>query len=504
MSAFAKKVTPIRPVTSAKSRNAGQAAFRESHQAVTAIGNTSPRIVRDFSQIPVRARAGDGVQLKKEVSAPADKCEQEAERVADAVIRLRDHETLAAAPGKTAPAARASGPRGGEKNASKKAIEDEVDVPVKKPGAVEKCSCEEDRHGAETGEISRSESSGADAPELEPGIKARIRTMHGGGQPLGSAERQFMERRFGFDFSAIRIHADHEADTCSRALQARAFTLGSHLFFRAGEYATGLSESSRLLAHELTHSIQQGAVVANTLEAGRIGAHSSAVLQRQPAPAPPVPAAPAAAPAGRATLNFLPILQDQSPGGWGVTVNDDPVFDITVYASGASWKCVITQADQQTHQGVHLLPGVAEVTPTLVAAETNCTTLKTMATSLSSVASQGPASGFYMLAAVQAHENVHVTQYRSGLATHYATLKVAVESLTVPLAGHDAASAKAAIKALPAFTTAMAAFHAGDVAVNNASGAHSPVAPFNTAEHGVVDPMVATIGARRTALSCPP
>jgi hypothetical protein len=75
--------------------------------------------------------------------------------------------------------------------------------------------------------------------------------------------------------------------------------------------------------------------------------------------------------------------------------------------------------------------------------------------------------------------------------------------LTVPLAGSaDASAAKAAIKALPAYTTAMATFHAADVAVNNASGAHSPVAPFNTAEHGVVDPMIANIRARRTALTC--
>jgi hypothetical protein len=127
-----------------------------------------------------------------------------------------------------------------------------------------------------------------------------------------------------------------------------------------------------------------------------------------------------------------------------------------------------------------------------------------MVTSLNSVASQGADSGFYMLAAVQAHEDVHIRQYRAGLAPLYAALKTAVEALTVPLAGNTATSAAAAIKALPAYTVAMATFHAGDVAVNNASGQHTPAAPFNTAEHSVVDPMIATIGARRTALTCPP
>jgi hypothetical protein len=210
-------------------------------------------------------------------------------------------------------------------------------------------------------------------------------------------------------------------------------------------------------------------------------------------------------PAGRATLNFLPVLHDQVPAGWGVTVQDDPVFDITAYASGATWKCVITTADQQCHQGTRLLAGVVEVTPALVAAEASCPNLTTMITSLNSVASQGADSGFYMLAAVQAHEDVHVTQYRAGLPPHYTTLKTAIEALTVPGAAHaTAAAAKAAIMALPAYTAAMATFHAADVTVNNASGLHVPVAPFNAAEHGVVAPMVATIGARRTALACPP
>ena len=119
----------------------------------------------------------------------------------------------------------------------------------------------------------------------------------------------------------------------------------------------------------------------------------------------------------------------------------------------------MTKADQQAHQGVRLLPGVVEVTPALVAAENSCATLQTMITSLDTVANQGADSGFYMLSAVQAHENLHITQYRGDLAPHYATLKTAVEALSVPAAGvADAAAAKAAIKALQAYTAAMATF----------------------------------------------
>jgi hypothetical protein len=227
------------------------------------------------------------------------------------------------------------------------------------------------------------------------------------------------------------------------------------------------------------------------------------VVQRQ---APP-PGPDWVAPAGVASLNWLAVLHDMVPTGsnWGVTHFDDPVIDITAYASAGGWNCVITQADEQTHQGVRLLPGQAEVTPALVAGEASCPRLKTMVTSLNSIASQGPKSGFYMVAAVQAHEDVHISQYRAGMAPHYTTLKTAIEALTVPFAGTPtAAAAKAAIKALPAYTAAMATFHAGDVAENNKTGTHAPVAPFNTAEHGVVDPMVTTIQARETALGCPP
>ena len=230
----------------------------------------------------------------------------------------------------------------------------------------------------------------------------------------------------------------------------------------------------------------------------KAAAASGATIQRQPAPPPPAPPPP-----GVAGLNFLPVLKDQSPTGWGVTTEDDAAFDITAYASGAMWKCVITKADQQPHQGVRLLPGVTEVTPALIGGSA-CGPLATMKKSLKDVADQNAHSGFYMLSAVQAHEDLHITQYRAPLPAAYTTLKTAVEALAIPMASAASpAAAKTAIKALPAFTTAMATFHAADVAANNATAGHSPMAPFSAIEHTVVDPMIATIDTRRTSLGCP-
>ena len=246
---------------------------------------------------------------------------------------------------------------------------------------------------------------------------------------------------------------------------------------------------------------------------GAVGVHQDEVrrtdlslLQRQPAPPAPAPTPPATpAPAGRAGLNYLAVLKDKVPGGWGVTTQDDPVIDITAYSDGTAWKCVITKADQRGHQGVRLLAGVTELTGVLVAAEADCGKLTTMAKSLKDVANQGTHSGFYMISAVQAHEDLHITQYRTPLNALYTTLKAAVEALTVPFAGNaDAGAAKAAIKALPAFTTAKATFTAGELAANNATASHSPMAPFSAVELVVVTPMITTIDARKVTLKCAP
>ncbi|MDC8758041.1 DUF4157 domain-containing protein [Janthinobacterium fluminis] len=415
----------------------------------------------DFSHIPTHCAAPARIQTKLTVSAPGDRDEQEADRVADMVMQ---------APGQ-------------DKRAGLKGIEDE-DEPMKSMAA-------------EKALVQRSTSRGAAGPALDAHTANRIEAMRGGGRALSAAERGFMEPRFGADFSAIKIHTNHEADAHSRALRARAFTLGQDIFFRGGAYTPGNADSRRLLAHELTHTIQQGAAGSR-----HSGARDTAARQLQRQADAGVPAV---APVGLAALNFLPVIMDQIPAGWGVTAEDDAVIDITAFASGASWKCVITTANQQARQGVRLLPGVTEVTAASVAAEASCATLQTMITSLNTVANQGAHSGFYMLSAVQAHENLHITQYRGDIAPHYATLKTAVEALSVPAAGiADAAAAKAAIKALPAFTAAMATFHAGDVAANNKTAAHTLAASFNVVEHAVVDPMIATIRTRKTALACPP
>jgi Domain of unknown function (DUF4157) len=78
------------------------------------------------------------------------------------------------------------------------------------------------------------------------------------GAPLGADVRAFMEPRFGRDFSGVRIHTDASAAASAAAVQARAYTVGSNIAFAAGAYSPGTAAGRRLLAHELTHTIQQG------------------------------------------------------------------------------------------------------------------------------------------------------------------------------------------------------------------------------------------------------
>lgn len=78
------------------------------------------------------------------------------------------------------------------------------------------------------------------------------------GQPLDAATRTFMEPRFGYDFSQVRVHTDNKAAESARAVNALAYTVGRDVVFGGGQYTMGTIEGRRLLAHELTHVVQQG------------------------------------------------------------------------------------------------------------------------------------------------------------------------------------------------------------------------------------------------------
>ena len=106
-------------------------------------------------------------------------------------------------------------------------------------------------------ELLQTKQAAGPAPEVTPQVASAIASMRGGGQPLPAAERAYFEPRFGHDFSQVRIHRDSEAAMAAQALNAEAFTVGLDVVFGGNRYRPETGLSQRLLAHELTHVVQQ-------------------------------------------------------------------------------------------------------------------------------------------------------------------------------------------------------------------------------------------------------
>jgi hypothetical protein len=111
---------------------------------------------------------------------------------------------------------------------------------------------------------------GDGAPSVSLNTQSAIRNKTTGGEPLSSDVRGFMEPRFSSDFSNVRIHSDPESAGLSTQLSARAFTYKNHIFFSQDQYQPGTSEGKKLLAHELTHTLQQGAVPRRKIAVSKV------------------------------------------------------------------------------------------------------------------------------------------------------------------------------------------------------------------------------------------
>jgi Domain of unknown function (DUF4157) len=167
------------------------------------------------------------IQAKLNINQPGDEYEQEADRVADTVMRM--------------PAPQSDGHR--------LAI-----TPLTSSQAQRKCAeCEAEDEGA----LQRKESGSAvTAPATAPPIVDQALSSQG--QPLDAETRAYFELRFGHDFSGVRVHTGQAASASARAINAMAYTVGRDIVFRDGAFPLGSPAGNRLLAHELTHVIQQG------------------------------------------------------------------------------------------------------------------------------------------------------------------------------------------------------------------------------------------------------
>jgi Domain of unknown function (DUF4157) len=120
-------------------------------------------------------------------------------------------------------------------------------------------------------------------PHITPQFEAGLKLLrHGGGQPLPEPLRAFLEPRFGRSLADVRAHDGPEAAALAREANARAFTVGRHIVFGAGEYRPGVEQGRRLIAHELTHVFQQRGGLHSVQR--EVGPDRAAAVQR---PEPP-------------------------------------------------------------------------------------------------------------------------------------------------------------------------------------------------------------------------
>lgn len=119
--------------------------------------------------------------------------------------------------------------------------------------------------------LDRQETTAANANDVSPAVEGAIQQERGGGASLDHGVRRQMESSLGADFSGVRVHTDHKADSLNRDLSARAFTTGQDIFFRQGAYQPATSDGRELIAHELTHVVQQGGGVRRAMSVSQPG-----------------------------------------------------------------------------------------------------------------------------------------------------------------------------------------------------------------------------------------
>lgn len=185
------------------------------------------------------AAGGHAVQTFTSVSSPGDPAEREAHSTARRVMQT-------AAPHHTGPSPRAP----------------ESAATVHRQRADATIQCKADSQ-----------------PMVTPSLSADIVSSTGSGTPLPPRVREFMEPRFKADFSRVRIHTGDRAARLSKQLHAQAFTVGNNIFFAKDQFRPDSPDGQELLAHELTHTIQQGAAIQRS-EAPDITTTSPVRIQR--------------------------------------------------------------------------------------------------------------------------------------------------------------------------------------------------------------------------------
>ena len=201
-----------------------------------------------YPNIPVNAPGTEPpppIQTKLTIGEPGDKYEQEADQVASQVVQ-------------------------------------QINSPVPVQSAQGQTVQREEVAPFEEEQVQAKSISDTIQRQEKPDLEASINQARGGGQAMGDNIRKPMEQAFGADFGGVKVHTDSRSDQLNQSIQARAFTTGQNVFFRQGEYNPGSRGGQELLAHELTHVVQQGKEKTKISTKGLSGYLIDRVIQRKP------------------------------------------------------------------------------------------------------------------------------------------------------------------------------------------------------------------------------
>ena len=199
-------------------------------------------------------------QAKLSVGAPDDPYEQEAEKVSSQVMESYDQVTTLQ---------RKLSSFGVQHSIQPMTIASRISRKLQRilfrNRLQKKCDeCEKEEKEGLHAKTDRIQFSGEEAV-VPSQMESMIQSQRGSGQAMDPITQTAMESSFGADFSSVKIHTDSTAVQMSRDLHAHAFTIGNDIFFNEGRYQPHTKSGAGLLAHELTHVVQQGAAVQNKM-----------------------------------------------------------------------------------------------------------------------------------------------------------------------------------------------------------------------------------------------
>ncbi len=277
---------PTKAPEAKKENVMSQTRETESSQSMNSPGDRILFLQRTIGNQAVQRLFNSGaIQAKLRIGQPNDKYEQEADRISEQVMRMpepqlqrqpleEEEEEIQAKPIAeqiTPLVQRQIEEEEEEEPIQTKALseqitplvqrqEEEEEEEIQTKPLAEQITPLAQRQVEEEEEALRTKKVSNLSSEVTPEIAANISALKGSdGHPLPKTVRDFFEPRFGYDFSQVRIHADTKAVDSARELNAYAYTVGQNVVFGPGEYAPGTTKGKKLLAHELTHTIQQGA-----------------------------------------------------------------------------------------------------------------------------------------------------------------------------------------------------------------------------------------------------